>query len=337
MIMVYGINGDNGFNAQVDSTHIMKKPNITPEDLAKIGKALAPSNSSSMNGITLQSELTEENIAARNNLDEKVSSTDISYKEANRIIDEIREKYNDDKYYVLDDANVSDGFAMRFQTKKFNPSKLPEPAQTQYRDAVAAKNEIENNNQALVKKAGPAVNHQTDNDFKNPLSSFDPFLASNPIAKALNKFAKNAVVTEAQKAARNKLDEKNSSSGIKYKDAKNTLAEITEKYKDNPDCRSKFESEQPKNIAIYILPHEDFDPYKLPEPDKTKYFEALDAAIEIEKQNSALVQKAGTGETQRPKHSMSENAGNTILPNPTPEEVKENRPIYYKDDGNILY
>ncbi len=318
--MVYGINGDNGF-PKVGGTASNSVRPMTPEDMAKIGKELGvnASGNSSLKGIAIQAQPTEENKAARSMLDEKVSSTDISYKDANRIIDEIREKYNDDKYYVLDNANNDATFAVLRQVRKFDPSKLPEPAQTQYKDAVAAKNEIENNNQALVKKAGPAVNHQTDNDYKNPLNSFTipPFLESNPIFKVLNKYAQKPELSEAQKAARNKLDEKTSSTGIKYKDAKNTLAEIVDKYKDNPDCKSMVESEQPKYIYSYIMPHEVFDPYKLPEPDKTKYFEALEAAIEIENQNSALVQKAGLGKTQRPEQEM--------------------RPIYYKDDGNILY
>lgn len=106
--------------------------------------------------------------------------------------------------------------------------------------------------------------------------------------------------TEKQKAARQKLDEKQSSTGVTYKDAKAVISNLTEKYKNDPSCKSKFESEQPKNTAQYIMPYEGFDPYKIPEPDRSAYFEALASVNEIEKNNSALLAQGGLSRTAQP-------------------------------------
>ena len=259
-------------------------------------------------GLATKFERTPEQQKALEELNEKVSSTGISYGEATAKIDEIRVKYNDDKYFkevtIRDNQpKNSDRYIdiVRFPIKHkvFDESKLPEPARTEYREAMAAKEEIENNNTALAKKAGI-----------NPSGHDKPPVAGREISEGLADVLKRAggikaeEPTEKQKAARAKLDEKQSSTGVKYKDAKAVINQLTEKYKDS--CRSEFESQQPTNgILIYIMPYEAFDPYKIPEPDRTAYFDALAAVTEIEQQNSALLQQGGLSMTPQPNRNYA--------------------------------
>lgn len=252
-------------------------------------------------------ELTPEQKEALGKLNEKVSSTGISYSDANNTINEIREKYNDDKYYKVVEEIVDpnkdeskDGMRnyiyytpFKIRYKEFDVSKLPEPDKTKYLEAIEAKKEIENNNGSLAKEAGI----EPPGREKPPVAGKD----MSEMAKIAEKFfgkPDKPELTEKQKAARSKLDEKQSSTGVKYKDAKAVIAQLTEKYKDS--CRSEFESKQPTGILIYIMPYEAFDPYKIPEPDKTAYFDALAVITEIEQQNSALLQQAGLSMTPQP-------------------------------------
>ena len=162
---------------------------------------------------------------------------------------------------------------------------------------MAAKEEIENNNAALAKKAAIYPSGHT----KPPVAGRD---ADEVLAAVVGESGlKPEEPTEKQKAARAKLDEKQSSTGVKYKDAKAVIAQLTEKYKDS--CRSEFESKQPTGILIYIMPYEAFDPYKIPEPDKTAYFDALAVITEIEQQNSALLQQAGLSMTPQPNQNYA--------------------------------
>lgn len=258
-------------------------------------------------GYIKKSEPTPEQKEALSKLNEKVSSTGIAYGDANKKIDEIREKYKDDKYFTevteeRKQPEFMDIYLPPIKQKVFDESKLPEPARTEYKEAMEAKKEIENNNTALTKKAGIT----TPGKDKAPVAGED---MSDLLKKAGLKPA-STELTEKQKAAREKLDEKQASTGVKYKDAKATLSELKEKYKDS--CRSKFESQQPKDIYIYIMPYEAFDPYKIPEPDKKAYFDALAAVNEIEESNSALLSQGGLSRTEQPSRNYA-NAAKTVL------------------------
>lgn len=253
-------------------------------------------------GLVKRHEPTPEEREAMSQLNEKVSSTGISYGDANKKIDEIREKYNDDKYYteIIEEREQPRDILVYYppvKRKVFDESKLPEPARTEYREAMAAKEEILNNNMALAKKAG-----------LNPPGRKEP-----PVSTGGNVFLEEAIakltgnnkpeLTEKQKAARAKLDEKQSSTGVSYKDANALISQLTEKYKDS--CVSKFESPQSKELAIYVAPYEAFDPYKIPEPDRTAYFDALASIHEIEAENSALVAQGGLPRTPQPSRNYA--------------------------------
>lgn len=258
-------------------------------------------------GYIKKSEPTPEQKEALSKLNEKVSSTGIAYGDANKKIDEIREKYKDDKYFTevteeRKQPEFMDIYLPPIKQKVFDESKLPEPARTEYKEAMEAKKEIENNNTALTKKAGIT----TPGKDKAPVAGED---MSNLLEKAGLKPA-STELTEKQKAAREKLDEKQASTGVKYKDAKATLSELKEKYKDS--CISAFESQQPKDIYIYIKPYEAFDPYKIPQPDKKAYFDALAAVNEIEESNSALLSQGGLSRTEQPSRNYA-NAAKTVL------------------------
>ena len=127
----------------------------------------------------------------------------------------------------------------------------------------------------------------------------------------LLKFGIRPKLTDEQKAAREKLDKKVASTGIDYKTAKATLAEITKKYEDT--CRSKFNSEQSKITMEYRAPYEAFDPYTIPDAkDKERYFMALAVIQEIENANSALLAQAGLEPTPSPSRDYADR-DNVIL------------------------
>ncbi len=253
---------------------------------------------------------TKENLEAKAKLNEMVSSTGVKYSDAEQTINDIRAKYNDDKYFTTvrvqqDDNSPVLSYNLPVEVKKFVPSRLPEPARTEYLEAIAAKEEIENNNEALVKKAGPAVSKSPD-DYTGVLAvevdatdsvklpyQIKPLEGTDSVKLPFQN--KPVELTEKQKAAREQLNDKVSSTGVRYEDAKNILSEIEAKYKDDPNCQSMFNSHQPTNIALYIAPRSAFDPYKLPEPAKTEYFDALTCVQEIQEKNSALVKQAGLG------------------------------------------
>lgn len=247
-------------------------------------------------------EPTQEELAAKAQLNEKTSSTGMSYADADARINDIREKYNSEEYMSEVESKQPEGRMVYITPhKEFDPSKLPEPARTEYGEAMASKNEIENNNAALAKKAGIPVSEKTK-------STQAP--ADNRFNALLEKFGlkpKEKELSEKQKAAIAKLDDKQSSTGVTYKDASDIITKLTEKYGNDKQCQSKFESKQPENISIYIAPYEAFDPYKIPEPDKSAYFEALESVMEIEDANSALLQQTGLNPTAMPSQNYSDN------------------------------
>lgn len=288
---------------------------VNPE-LTRIGQIMTSSGSGNIEvtpeleemlvkaGFGKKHEPTPEEKEALDKLNEKVSSTGISYGDANKKIDEVREKYNDDKYYteVTVQREQPKDIAIYYppvKQKVFDPSKLPEPAKTEYMEATEAKKEIENNNTALAKKAGinPAGKPKPDIESGNIDDKFSPLL------EKLGIKGKDKELTEKEKQARAKLDEKQSSTGIKYKDAKAKVEELKAKYQDS--CRSKFESKQPEEILIYIEPYEAFDPYLIPEPDRSAYFDALNSMQEIESANSALVSQGGLSMTPSPSRNYA--------------------------------
>lgn len=109
---------------------------------------------------------------------------------------------------------------------------------------------------------------------------------------------------------------------MSYKDAKAALKEIEEKYGNNPEYQSEFESEQPKDTLKYILPYKGFDPYKLPAEVREKYFEALENIMEIEQKNSALFAQTRLSKTEKP--SMP-----GLISHPRLIEQEDLRPHYY--------
>lgn len=84
-----------------------------------------------------------------------------------------------------------------------------------------------------------------------------------------------------QDAALEKLDKKKSSMGITYAEARKTMEEIEAKHK------------QDTNPLLMFLNMKKFDPNKLEEPDKSRYFQAMAACIEIENANKDLAMEAG--------------------------------------------
>lgn len=312
-----GIEFDGSVNSnnQVFGKSYARKVIIDPE-FNRIGEMLGSSGSKSIEitpeaeallikaGFGKKHEPAPEEKEALGQLNEKVSSTGISYGDANKKIDEVKEKYKDDKYYteVTVEREQPKNLAVYYppiKQKVFDPSKLPEPAKTEYMEATEAKKEIENNNTALAKKAGitPAGKEKPGIESGNIDGDFAVLL------EKLGIKGKDKELTEKQKQARAKLDEKTASTGIKYKDAKSKVEELKAKYQDS--CRSKFESQQPKDIYIYIAPYEDFDPYKIPEPDKSAYFEALNSIQEIEGSNSALLAQGGLSLTPSPSRNYA--------------------------------
>jgi len=246
---------------------------------------------------------------AKAKLDDKESSTGIKYKDAAKTIADIEAQYNSDEYFeeeVIDDKmkKLSEFIGNPIKPRKhFAPDKLPEPARTQYKEAKAAKTEIEQNNRALAQQAGIKVADRDAAGTSKP-SRFEE------ISDIALLGTKPKEPTEKELEARNKLNEKTSSNGIKYADAKETLKKLKEKYKNDPNCRSKFDDNTEMNklpaggsTAAYYPPYEAFDAYKIPEPDKTEYFKALKAAQEIESTNSALFMQTGLALTPTPEKS----------------------------------
>ncbi len=104
--------------------------------------------------------------------------------------------------------------------------------------------------------------------------------------------------TQANQEARAQLDDKVSSTGIKYSDAEKRIQKIRDKYKND-------ENVNPYDPTIKCYGHEQkriFTPYQLPEPDRSQYYEALCAKLEIEMNNSELVEKAGNAVSKLNRH-----------------------------------
>ena len=258
-------------------------------------------------------KLTAEQKEARAELNQKQSSIGMTYADAKAKVAEILQKYPD-CYYEVEVSNEPQPdengqvvliYITPTNTKVFNPDKLPEPARTEYKEAMASMTEIENANSALAQKGKISVNpmpknvtphYQTINDIDT--SQFKG-LGFSP--------AQKAEPTETQKSARVKLNEKVSSTGMSYKDAKATIESITKQYKNNPDYQSEFEQEQPKDIYVYYPPIKAFDPHKLKGADNVVYFRALSAIQEIEKSNYALLVQAGLSMTPSPMLPKNDN------------------------------
>ncbi len=103
---------------------------------------------------------------------------------------------------------------------------------------------------------------------------------------------------EKRDAALEKLDKKKSSMGITYAEARKTMEEIEAKHK------------QDTNPLLMFLKMQKFDPSKLEEPDKSRYFQAMAACIEIENANQDLAMEAGR-HTEYPKGKDDEFWANT--------------------------
>ena len=296
-----------------------------PVNIAELNEeALKKANEVKVNGIPISDyiaditgknddKLTAEQKEARAELNQKQSSIGMTYADAKAKVAEILQKYPE----CFDEIEISqepqpgkNGFVPMIhreptKIKLFNPDKLPEPAKTEYKEAVASMAEIENNNSALAQKGG--INKTP---ISNPkIDTILPRLSDDGNSFGLDEFEfkdghfviKEKEPTETQKAARAKLNEKVSSTGMSYKDAKATIESITNKYKNNPDYQSEFEQEQDKTFKYYKPPIKAFDPYKLKGADKEVFFKALSAIHEIETANYALLTQAGLEPTPDPK------------------------------------
>lgn len=127
----------------------------------------------------------------------------------------------------------------------------------------------------------------------------------------LIKELKGPNVNKEEKAkAYAELEEKVSSMGIKYKDAVATIKEIESKYTMKFDDFFKNNS----NFQNVLKDFFKFNPENLQEPDKSRYYQAKAACIEIEQANKELAAKAGCN-TQYPSQS-EEMANKPIVYNP---------------------
>lgn len=254
------------------------------------------------------SKLTSEQKEARTKLNQKQSSIGMTYAEAKAKVAKILQEYGHcyDEVEASDESQSGENdytfaiFMLPQKTKVFNPDKLPEPARTEYKEAMAAMTEIENANPELAEKGGIKVNPIKVEPVRH--SMLDNLTPSEIEGLGFKPAAKPEP-TETQKSAREKLNEKVSSLGMSYKDAKTTIESITNMYKNNPEYQSEFQCEQPKYIKLHYTPIKAFDPYKLKGADKEVYFKALSAIQEIETTNYALLIQAGltpTGQPERP-------------------------------------
>lgn len=308
-----------------DNKGVDKSDNSTPapklsEDKQKALEALLRKwNSPQVNGKPIDDviadltgkndgKLTAEQKEARAELNQKQSSIGMTYADAKAKVAEILQKYPncydiiEIPYNNKEHADENGAYTLEYrspeQRKVFNPDKLPEPARTEYKEAMASMTEIENANSALAQKGGINVNPIKNESARH--SMFDNF-DSSAFEGIGFKLAGKPEPTETQKTARAKLNEKVSSTGISYKDAKATIENITKQYKNNPDYQSEFAQEQPKSIKVYYPPVKAFDPYKLKGADREVYFKALSAIHEIETANYALLTQAGLEPTKDPE------------------------------------
>ena len=246
-------------------------------------------------------KLTAEQKEARAEMNQKQSSIGMTYADAKAKVAEILQKYPNcyDEVEVSNEPKPDENGRIILihteptKTKIFNPD-----ARTEYKEAMASMREIENANSALAQKGGikvtPIKNETTKHSM---LDNFD----STSFEGIGFKPASKPEPTETQKSARAKLNEKVSSTGMSYKDAKATIENITKQYKNNPDYQSEFAQEQHKSLNIYYPPVKAFDPYKLKGADREVYFKALSAIHEIETANYALLTQAGLEPTKDPE------------------------------------
>lgn len=289
------------------------KPQVTPKNVKESANNLIVGGKSIENVIANltgrnDNKLNAEQREARKELDEKKSSTGVTYAEAKKKVSEILEKYPNcyEEKEISNEQNDAINrtrmiYVQPTKVKEFNPNLLPEPARTEYKENKACMLEIENTNLALAKKAGIEV-EEINKEAEKTSISFDRLVPSS--LGAFNPIKKTEV-TETQKAAKAKLEEKISSTGISYKDAKATIENITQQYKNNPDYQSEFKQEQSKNVLSYKPPIKAFDPYKLKGAEREVYFKALNAIQEIERTNYALLIKAGLDTTKTPAKPQS--------------------------------
>lgn len=240
--------------------------------------------------------------AALQELETKLSSTGINYKDAKKIMNEIEAKYSNCWVTTTEEAHRANNNEIQIFTystitkKMFDVSKLPEPDKSNYINAKASVIEIQHNNSALATKAGVELLEDNSTQATDLSAILD-------ITRARG-LGQTREMSDAKKKARAELDSKVSSSGMSYKDAKAIIDKIVAENKDNPDYQSEFESEQDSKLLIYNEPTKGFDVYKLPYGLKEKYFEALDAIQEIENNNYALLTEAGLSKTEEPKKGV---------------------------------
>ena len=319
MVHFNSINGDNFGNYGVSSTGStqgLRHNGTIGKEVIRFPKAMEMIKNG-FDGI-VKPKTPEEIQQAKAELSKKVSSTGMSYSDADKKIQEIRAKYNDDKYFTTvqvlvkgqkgprpimyvsmelgvadlgDLEKFDDGYDHYNDVTRFDPSKLPEPDRTDYMEAVASKQEIEHNNPKLASVASSALNHLEDADYVEPKQPSMPFdiVNGNIVEKS---------VTPKQKAARDKLNNLTTSDGISYKSAVDNLKKFEEKYKDSK--YKKFVPDPNQNQNLDLNPgfarcygHFELDVNKIPEPDKSEYLKYLNAVLDIEDRNSALVAQAG--------------------------------------------
>ena len=121
---------------------------------------------------------------------------------------------------------------------------------------------------------------------------------TNSLSRAILSLGGIPERTREQIEAEKKLLKLCASNGLDYYNARNNIYDIEKKYSENDDCYSYYESNQPTNSLVYMMPSKHLDPRKIPtEKDRQRYMASIQAMTEIERNNSALFAQTGLPET----------------------------------------
>ena len=149
-----------------------KKTDVTVDSVKTPKNAVKPQKTNSDKAVKkLKKPWTEKN-EAKKELENKKAANGLTYKKAKNIINKIIAKYRDVEGAWTTDDELRNG--MFWHHPRFNPDVLHGKDKTDFLDAVAAKKEIEQNNQALIEKANrdPITGEQeiSINDFEDYVS-----------------------------------------------------------------------------------------------------------------------------------------------------------------------
>ena len=145
-------------NCVYSSSRNQNSESISPDDLAR-GLGLRPR------------ELTDEEKAARKELNNKVASNGIDYKNAKATLEEITKQYKDTCRSKFNSAQSSNLMVYIGPYEAFDPYKIPDAKdKKRYFTALAAIQEIENTNSALLHQAGLNATPSPSKDYYNGLA-----------------------------------------------------------------------------------------------------------------------------------------------------------------------